>query len=285
MNVLLRNIGATIAGVLAGGLVVAAIEGISSSVYPAPPELDLNDPEQLAEFVSTLPVGAFLFVLVAWAAGSAAAAAVGRRFAWQRRLVPGAIAAGVLLAGAVANLFLIPHPLWFWFAGIAVFPVFGLIGLFLVSPAPDALLVDTSRQIKAPLDKVFLTLSRVQEFSKAVPHIVKVEFLTEQQHGAGTKFRETRLMRGKEVATELEVAELVENDRVRMVSDAGGTIWDTLFTVQQQGEQVLMTMVMEARPYRMMARCMTPLIMPMVSAAVEDDMDAVKRYCENPSSE
>jgi hypothetical protein len=108
---------------------------------------------------------------------------------------------------------------------------------------------------------------------------VKIDFLTDQRVGTGTRFRETRLMNGSEASVELEVAEYVENQRVRMVSDAVGTVWDTLFTVAPQGDATVMTMQMDVRPYKFIARLMTLLIRGMVAKAVEADMDAVKRYC------
>ncbi|KAB2847196.1 MAG: hypothetical protein F9K45_00175, partial [Melioribacteraceae bacterium] len=67
--------------------------------------------------------------------------------------------------------------------------------------------ITVTKNINAPVEKVFNTVAHIEEFSKTVPHIVKVEFLTELKTGAGTRFRETRLMKGKEAATELEVTE------------------------------------------------------------------------------
>ncbi|WP_372896002.1 SRPBCC family protein [Stieleria sp.] len=138
-----------------------------------------------------------------------------------------------------------------------------------------------TRTIQAPLTVVFQAVSDVRNFRKAVPHITDVEFLSEQQHGVGTRFRETRLMKDREQSVELEVAEFVDNDRVRMVSDAGGTIWDTLFSVSQVGEAVELKMQMDIRPHTFLARLMIPLIRGMVVKGVESDMDAVKSYCES----
>ena len=95
--------------------------------------------------------------------------------------------------------------------------------------------VTTSRTIQAPIEKVFQTLADVRNFRNAVTGITNIEFLTDQESGVGTRFRETRVMKGKEHTVELEVTEQVENDHVRIVSDENGTIWDTVFTVEQQG--------------------------------------------------
>jgi len=155
--------------------------------------------------------------------------------------------------------------------------------------------ITTSRAIGAPVGRVFETVATPAGFSSAVPQIVDIEYLSNQRRGAGTRFRETRIMRGKEAATVLEVTEFVENQRVRYVSDAGGTVWDTVFTVTPTDETIgdsardplaahgnatRLTMTMEARPHKFLARLMTPLIIGVVAKAVEADMDAVKEYCE-----
>lgn len=145
--------------------------------------------------------------------------------------------------------------------------------------------IQTTRTISAPLERVFQTVSDVRNFRNAVPHITKVEFLSDQHVGAGTRFRETRVAKGREQTVELEVAEYIDNDRVRMISDAGGTIWDTLFTVSDAPVGVTLEMQMDIKPYKFLARIFTPLIRGMVVKAVESDMDAVKAFCESESEE
>ncbi len=140
--------------------------------------------------------------------------------------------------------------------------------------------VRVSRQIAAPLEIVFRTISDARYFCDAVPHITKIEFVSDQHSGTGTRFRETRDTNGRIETVELEIAEFVENDRVRMISDAGGTIWDTLFTVSQRAGDVEMKMQMDIIPHTILARIMTRLIRRMVVKGVEADMDAIKMYCE-----
>ena len=137
-----------------------------------------------------------------------------------------------------------------------------------------------TRTIRAPLELVFRTVSDIRNFSQAVPHITNVEFLSDQHHGAGTRFKETRTMKGREHTVELSVTEYVDNESVRMVSDAGGTIWDSLFEVSEQNDAVELKLQMDVRPYTLPARLMNFLIRGMVVKGVESDMDAVKEFCE-----
>ena len=140
--------------------------------------------------------------------------------------------------------------------------------------------VTVTRRIDAPADAVFRTVAHVEQFSQAVPHILRVEFLTEVKSGVGARFRETRMMMGREASTELEVTEYVENERVRIASEAGGALWDTVFTVAPDGEGAELKMVMDASPLTTSARMTLPLVIGAVRKAVEQDMDSVKAFCE-----
>ena len=137
--------------------------------------------------------------------------------------------------------------------------------------------------ISAPIDRVFDIIADPVNFTRAVPQITKVEFLTDQRSGVGTRFRETRELRGREAATELEVTEYVVNERVRLVSRAGGTVWDSVFTVTptEDFRDTRLDLVMEARPYRLLARVFVPLMKGVVAKAIAGDMDTVKAYLES----
>ena len=137
-----------------------------------------------------------------------------------------------------------------------------------------------TRNIDAPVERVFDTVAHIENFSTAVPHITSVEFLGQQRRGVGTKFRETRIFRGRQASTELEVTEYVENERVRLVADEGGTIWDTVFTITDAGEGTRLDMVMEASAYKFVAKLLNPLLKGILRRAIKGDMDAVKAYCE-----
>ena len=139
----------------------------------------------------------------------------------------------------------------------------------------------TERRIKAPLEKVFETIADISNFQKAVPHITNVEFLTEQQSGVGTKFRETRIMKGKEESTELEVTELIQNEHIRIVADSHGTIWDTVMKVTADGDTTVLEMIMDATSSGLFPKILNRLIKGMIQQGLEQDMDAVKAYCEN----
>jgi carbon monoxide dehydrogenase subunit G len=140
---------------------------------------------------------------------------------------------------------------------------------------------EIQKTIYAPKEKVFETISNIDNFSKAVPHIKEIIYITEQTKGVGTKFSETRVMKGREATTVLEVTDYLENEHIRMLSDSGGTIWDSLFTVESiEDNKTSLTLLMTAKPYKFMSKIITPLIKSMVAKAIHSDMEAIKEYCE-----
>ncbi|MFQ5350082.1 MAG: SRPBCC family protein [Thermoanaerobaculia bacterium] len=142
-----------------------------------------------------------------------------------------------------------------------------------------------TRVIAAPVERVFETVADVENFKRAVPHIVDVEFLSQRRRGIGTRFRETRRSKGNELTTELEVTEYVVNDRVRMVADSHGTIWDSVFAVRGVPAGTELTLTMDAKAHQLLAKLTNPLVMRAIQGAIENDLDLVKRFCEQPPDE
>jgi len=138
----------------------------------------------------------------------------------------------------------------------------------------------TTRAIKAPLSSVFEIVAHIDNYAKAIPHITKVEVLSDHRSGLGTRFKETRLMGKREVTTELEVTEYEAPNLVRFVSESGGTTWDTIFSFSEQDGITTMAMQMDATAKHVLAKLFNLLIKGMITQAIEADMDSVKSYCE-----
>jgi hypothetical protein len=115
--------GRTILGILAG-LVVAWLamticEFASLLLHRPPAGLDLRDPQALAAHIAAAPLSAMLVVVVGWALAAFVGAWVAARIARHRRAA--ALVIGLLvLAGVIANIAMIPHPLWMTVAGLAL---------------------------------------------------------------------------------------------------------------------------------------------------------------------
>mgnify|MGYP002624658998 FL=1 len=138
--------------------------------------------------------------------------------------------------------------------------------------------------VAAPPSAVFDVVAHIENFSAAVPHIARVEFLTAARRGVGTRFRETRVMQGREATTELEVTEYAPPEPARIVAATHGTARDTPFSVAPREAGRDRTLEPEARARRLLPRLLNPLILPLIRKYVVADMEAVKRYCEERAS-
>lgn len=108
---IVRRIGAVVAGLVVAFLLVFGAEAISHQIYPPPPGMSMKDMAQVKAFVTTLPLSVLLIVLV----GHLIATFVGT---WTAaKIAQNAIAAYVvgalLLCGGIANAVMLPQPVWY----------------------------------------------------------------------------------------------------------------------------------------------------------------------------
>ncbi len=136
-KLLLRNILAIVAGVLLGGVAIMVVQMIGHQVYPVSAELDVNDKAAMRAFVAGLPVGALLFVIVAYAIGSFVAGALAAYIGHGARTRHALVAGAVLMLAGIMNLVAIPHPVWFSVLTVVVFLPLAWLGARLVASAGE----------------------------------------------------------------------------------------------------------------------------------------------------
>ena len=110
---MLRNVAAGIVGLIVAAAVVQLIQVLGHSVYPPPENIDFSDPKQVEVLMTTLPVGAVVFVGASWALGAFAGTLVGTVISTAKPLIYAIVAGGFVLVAAVIVLAVMPHPWWF----------------------------------------------------------------------------------------------------------------------------------------------------------------------------
>jgi len=110
---MIRKIAAVVLGVVLAFVLIIAVESLGHSVYPPPADLDFTDQAAMRAYVDTLPLGALLFVMAAWLAGTFGGGLLAILVAGESPFVNAAIIGGLVLLGTVINLVSIPHPTWF----------------------------------------------------------------------------------------------------------------------------------------------------------------------------
>ena len=110
---MIRNIAALIAGIVTAFASIYLIKNLGHTIYPPPPDLDFSDPEAMRPYIATLPIIALLFPMFGWFIGAFAGSLVANFCGDAKPYVFAAIVGGLVFAATVADLILIPHPLWF----------------------------------------------------------------------------------------------------------------------------------------------------------------------------
>ncbi len=115
---MIRKIIAIVVGLVVAIFLVWVIQRLGHSLYPPPQGLDFADPEQLKNYIQSLPVGAFLIVIAAYAVGAYTGGLTACLIARDKPLMLAAIIGAFVLAGTLLNVMTIPHPAWFTIAAV-----------------------------------------------------------------------------------------------------------------------------------------------------------------------
>lgn len=128
---MLKNVLAVISGIVVSVFVVIGMDMLSHSFYGhADPEI-INTPQKFAEYVQTLPIGAFIILILGHFLAALFGSIITLVLSSKNRLLIW-FPVGILLLSVILNLALIPHPLWFMIADVIAPILGGIICLRLV---------------------------------------------------------------------------------------------------------------------------------------------------------
>ena len=133
----------TLAGILVGILVaiatVLAISLIGDLIFPANADAGVRDPEQISTAFSTAPIGAQIFLVLAWLGGAFAGGIVARRI--SRQGWPVLLIAALLFLAALPIISIVAVPAWLMAALLAAPIVGGFLARHIsaqaMAPAPE----------------------------------------------------------------------------------------------------------------------------------------------------
>ncbi len=136
MNV--RFVRAAFLGVVIAFALAAGIEAIGHVLYPPPAGLDFSNREQVRNFVASRSANQLLFVLGGWAIATFTGGLVAAWFAREHPYRFAGLVGAAVLAASIANMVMIPHPLWVWAAALVAVPLAALLaGLAAPKPAKN----------------------------------------------------------------------------------------------------------------------------------------------------
>jgi len=117
-----RSVIAVVLGLALALALVIGVEVVSSILYPLPPGLDANDPEVIKAHVAHYPAVGLLLGGLGWGVTTLVSAWLATRLGSGRHPVHGILVGSTLLIAALANMLMLPYPMWFWILNLVVLP-------------------------------------------------------------------------------------------------------------------------------------------------------------------
>jgi len=129
-----RSVVAVVLGLTAAMFFIVGVEGVSSVLHPFPPGLDPTSNDDMKAHVAAFPTWVLLLCDAGWGLGVFVSSWLATRLGSGRHFAHGIVVGSILLAAAVANMLMLPYPVWFWVANLVGFPVCFTLGAKLGQP-------------------------------------------------------------------------------------------------------------------------------------------------------
>jgi len=107
-----RRILSVIAGIAVGVIIVMVGDAATHFLFPPPPDLNIENKEQMIVFVKSIPNSVFLIMFSFWILSSFTGGFVAGKInkaGWKRSSI---VTGTILMAAAIINIVLLPHPVW-----------------------------------------------------------------------------------------------------------------------------------------------------------------------------
>ena len=114
-------------------------------------------------------------------------------------------------------------------------------------------------KIDAPPDVAFALVADIPGWPRVISGIQSVDMLTPGPVAVGTRFRETRLMFGRQATEEMTVAEIEAPRRLILTAFNHGTAYRAEHLFEAHAGGTKLELAFEGRPVTLLARLLTPL--------------------------
>ena len=115
---MVRSTLAVLLGLLVALATMLLLEYLGMSLFPLPPGIDLDSEADLALLVESAGVGKQLWVLMGWTCAAFAGGWVAARTTLRHRVGAALWVGGLIVAGVLLNVALLPHPTWMTVLGV-----------------------------------------------------------------------------------------------------------------------------------------------------------------------
>ena len=124
----LRNILATICGVIVSLIVIIIGEGIAHAMNPLPAGVDMQNPDEFKKFISHAPISLHLIILGNYALACFTGALTAASIATEKKMNKAMSLGGIFMGVGMFSLVSLSHPMWVVIASVFVFLPFAYLG-------------------------------------------------------------------------------------------------------------------------------------------------------------
>ena len=142
------------------------------------------------------------------------------------------------------------------------------------------MLIQAECLIPAPKSKCFTAFSDLNRLSEFVTAITKIEILTPGEIGVGTKFKESRVMFGKESSEIMEITLFDIDSHIREEAHASGVHYISDWTFSESNGQTKVHITFNIKAKTLLAKLMMPMFYCLASSlrkAFITDMEDMKK--------
>jgi hypothetical protein len=143
--------------------------------------------------------------------------------------------------------------------------------------------ITLEKQVRASVQRVFAVATNLRDAPRNIPAIKSLEVLTDGPVRLGTRFRETRVMFGREATEEMEVTAFDPPRSVSIGCESHGCRYRTDFRFEPRDGGTHVEMTFAAEPLSVPAKVMSFLMRPMMKKIMAEcgkDLDAVAAAAE-----
>lgn len=145
--------------------------------------------------------------------------------------------------------------------------------------------MSVSVSINAPAARVFEAVTDLHGAPSRISAIKRMEVLTDGPTRVGTKFRETRVMFGREASETMEITAMEPGRSYVTEAGSHGCRYRSELSVRSEGSGSSLTMTFEGTPLTLGAKVMGAIMGPMMSGSmrkmIEQDLNDIKRAVES----
>ena len=141
-------------------------------------------------------------------------------------------------------------------------------------------------EIEKPLEDVWNAIVDFKNCSSYIESIVKLEIIDEPKDTLiGFKWKETRVMFGKEATETMWITDYLENEYYETRAESHGSIYISRLSVEHVEKHTKLTMSFssEAQTFfvKIFSKCMSFLIKGSMKKALIKDLNDIKTYLES----